>query len=63
MAIFNQTDGDIGNFTVEISDQALKEYAYRYFDVDDIFPDDDILRYVKEKYNPEDVFDEDDLYV
>ena len=62
MAIFNEKEGDIGNFTVEISDQALKEYAYRNFDVDDIFPDDDILRYVKEHYMPGDIFNEDDLF-
>lgn len=61
MVIFNQTDGDIGNFTVEISDQALKESAYRYFNVDDIFPDEDIIRYTRENCNPEDVFSIEDL--
>ena len=61
MAIFNEKAGEIGNFTVEISDEALKKAAYRNFDVNDIFPNDDIIRYVKENYKPEDVFNEDEL--
>jgi hypothetical protein len=55
MAIFNE------NFTIEIPNLTLKEYAYMNFDVNDIYPDEDIIRWVKENYNPEDVFNEDEL--
>ena len=61
MTVFSEKDGEIETFKIEISDEAIKESVYRYFDVNDIFPDDDIIRYVKENYKPEDVFDEDEL--
>lgn len=61
MILFNEKDGEIETFKIEISDEAIKESAYRYFNVDDIFPDEDIIRYTRENYNPEDVFSIEDL--
>lgn len=61
MILFSDAEIDIRNFTVEITEDMLKETVYRTFEVGEVYPEIEILEYVESKYDPEDVFSYNEL--